>query len=110
MTTQIKSMLKKTMAIGLVAGAIALTGAVKAEAQQWAVGVQFGAPVYGYAPGYGPDYYGSDYYARNRYEHARREAFERRQAWLRQQEWIARQRHEAREREYRYDRDRDYRR
>src|SRR5690348_8244351 len=89
MTTQIKSMLKKTMAIGLVAGAVALTGTVKAEAQQWAVGVQFGAPVYGYAPAYGPDYY-----ARNRYERERREAFERRQAWLRQREWMERQRHE----------------
>ena len=68
MTTQIKSMLKKTMAIGLVAGAVALTGTVKAEAQQWAVGVQFGAPVYGYAPAYGPDYY-----ARNRYERERQD-------------------------------------
>ena len=99
MTTQIKSMLKKTMAVGLVAGALSLAGAAKAEAQQWSVGVQFGTPVYGYAPGD----YGSDYYARQRYERERREAFERRQAWL------ERQRREAWEREHRHY-DRGYRR
>jgi hypothetical protein len=110
MTTQIKSMLKKTMAVGLVAGALSLAGAVKADAQQFAVGVQFGTPVYGYAaPAYGSGYYANDYYARQRYERERREAFERRQAWLRQQQWMERQRHEAWAREHRYH-DRDYRR
>jgi len=105
MTTRIKSMLKKTMAVGLVASALSLAGAAKAEAQQWSVGVQFGTPVYGYAPGY----YASDYYARQRYERERREAFKRRQAWLRQQAWMERQRREAWEREHRHY-DRDYRR
>jgi hypothetical protein len=106
--TQMNAMIAKVLSVGLVAGALALAGPAKAEAQTWSVGVQFGAPAYGYAaPAYGPDYY-----ARLRYERERRAAFERRQAWLRQQEWIEHQRHEAWEREHRYydrrDRDRDW--
>jgi hypothetical protein len=115
--TQMKVLIAKVMSVGVVAGALALAGPAKAEAQSWSVGVQFGAPAYGYAApayGYAAPAYGPDYYARLRYERERRAAFERRQAWLRQQEWIARERHEAWEREHRYyggrerDRERDW--
>jgi hypothetical protein len=110
--TQLKAMIAKVMSVGVVAGVLALAGPAKAEAQAWSVGVQIGAPVYGYAaPAYGYAHaYGPDYYARQRYERERRAAFERRQAWLRQQEWIARQRHEAWERQQRYYDRHDYRR
>jgi hypothetical protein len=101
--TSVKSMMAKGVTVGLLAGAIALAAPAKAEAQQFAVGVQFGSPAYGYvAPG--------DYYARQRYEELCRErAFAAQQAYARQQAWA---RHEAWERhealEHRYsDRDRD---
>jgi hypothetical protein len=95
--TSVKSMVIKGATVGLVAGAIALAVPAKAQAQQFAVGVQFGSPSYGYvAP--------ADYYARQRYEELCRErAFAAQQAYARQQ---ARERHEA----FVYrDRDRHYR-
>ena len=101
---QMKTILGKVMTAGVVAGALAMLPAAKAQAQSWGVGVQFGAPVYGYAaPVYGPD----DYARQRYYEHERREAWERQQAWLRQQEWMRHERHEAWERERSY-RDRDH--
>ena len=107
--TSIKSMIAKGVTVGLLAGAIALAAPAKAQAQQFAVGVQFGSPGYGYVvPG--------DYYARQRYEELCRErAFAAQQAYLRQQAWAqheARERHEAWERQRafeRHDRDRDRR-
>src|SRR5258708_33755459 len=64
--TSVKSMVMKGVTVGLVAGAVALAAPAKAQAQQFAVGVQFGSPGYGYvAPG--------DYYARQRYEELCRE-------------------------------------
>jgi hypothetical protein len=101
--TSIKSMLIKGVTVGLVAGAVALAAPAKAEAQQFAVGVQFGSPSYGY---YNP----GDYYARQRYEELCRErAFAAQQAYARQQAWAQ---HEAWERQrafgrYGYDHDRD---
>ena len=101
--TQLNAMIAKVMSVGVVAGALMLAGPAKAKAQAWSVGVQYGAPVYGYAaPAYGPDYY-----ARLRYERERRAAFERHQAWLRAQE---RARHEAWVRQQRYYDRHDYRR
>ena len=93
--TSVKSMVIKGVTVGLVAGAVAL--AAPAKAQQFAIGVQFGSPAYGYAaPG--------DYYARQRYEELRRQrAFAAQQAYARQQAWA---RHEAFEHR---DRDRDRR-
>ncbi len=72
--TSVKSMIAKGVTVGLLAGAIALAAPAKAEAQQFAVGVQFGSPAYGYvAPG--------DYYARQRYEeYCRQRAFEAQEA------------------------------
>jgi hypothetical protein len=93
----------KGVTVGLVAGAVALAAPAKAQAQQFAVGVQFGSPVYGYD---GP----RDYYARQRYEElCRQRAFAAQQAYARQQAWAqheAWERHEAFEHR---DRDRDRR-
>ena len=79
--TSVKSMMAKGVTVGLLAGAIALAAPAKAEAQQFAVGVQFGSPAYGYvAPG--------DYYARQRYEeYCRQQARLQHKAWERQQAW-----------------------
>ena len=95
--TSVKSMMAKGVTVGLLAGAIALAAPAKAEAQQFAVAVQFGSPAYGYvAPG--------DYYARQRYEELCRErAFAAQQAYAREQ---ARAQHEAWEHR---DRDRRFR-
>jgi hypothetical protein len=81
-TTNVKAMIAKGVTVGLLAGAVALAAPAKAEAQQFAVGVQFGAP-----------YYGNDYYARQRYEE-----------YYRQQAWIQHERQEAWERQQAYDR------
>ncbi|HEY1995441.1 MAG TPA: hypothetical protein VGG81_13625 [Edaphobacter sp.] len=102
--TSVKSMVRKGVTVGLMAGAFALAAPAKAQAQQFAVGVQFGSPSYGYvAPG--------DYYARQRYEElCRQRAFAAQQAYARQQAWAqheAFERHEAYGRGY--DRDRDHR-
>jgi hypothetical protein len=87
-TTNVKAMITKGVTVGLLAGAFALAGPAKAQAQQWAVGVQFGTP-------YVAPYYGDprDYYARERYEEYRR-----------QQAWIQHERQEAWERQRDYDR------
>jgi hypothetical protein len=90
--TSVKSMVMKGVTVGLVAGAVALAATVKAQAQQFAVGVQFGSPAYGYdVP--------RDYYARQRYEElCRQRAFAAQQAYARQQAWArqeAREHHEA---------------
>jgi hypothetical protein len=118
--TNVKSMLMKGVTVGLVAGAVAVAAPAKAQAQQWAVGVQFGSPGYGYAAP-------ADYYARQRYEelcrerafaaqqaYARQQAWAQHEAWERQQAWAQ---HEAWERQQAYgrygyehgDRDRDRR-
>ena len=102
MTTQgVKAVLAKVIGIGVLAGAVAIVMPQRAEAQQFAVGVQVGGPVYGY--GYGPR---PDYYAHQRWEH---EQHEREEAYARQQAWIAHERREAWERErfHGYDRDGD---
>jgi hypothetical protein len=101
--TSVKSMVLKGVTVGLLAGAVALAAPAKAEAQQFAVGVQFGSPSYGYVAS-------GDYYARQRYEElCRQRAFAAQQAYARQQAWAQ---HEAWERheafQYR-DRDRDHR-
>jgi hypothetical protein len=80
--TNVKAMVAKGVTVALLAGAFAMVAPIKAEAQQFAVGVRVGYPVY--ARGY----YGPDYYARLRIEQERRHA-----------EWVR-----AHERDrYRYD-------
>src|ERR1700759_1242759 len=73
--TNAKAMIAKGVTVGLLAGAGALAVPATAQAQQFAVGVQFGSPNYGYvAP--------ADYYARQRYEAlCRQRAFEAQQAY-----------------------------
>jgi hypothetical protein len=104
--TSVKSMVMKGVTVAMVAGAVALAAPAKAQAQQFAVGVQFGSPSYGY---YAP----ADYYARQRYEElCRQRAFAAQQAYAREQaraQHEAWERHEAFER-HDHDRDRDYRR
>jgi hypothetical protein len=74
--TNVKAMVAKGVTVALLAGAFAMVAPVKAEAQQFAIGVRVGYPVY--ARGY----YGPDYYARQRFEQERRHA-----EWVRAHEY-----------------------
>jgi hypothetical protein len=98
--TNVKALIATSLTTGLLAGAFVLTAPAKANAQQFAVGVQFGSPSYG--DGYGYDST-RDYYARQRYEElCRQRAFAAQQAYARQLAWAqheAWERHEARERQ-----------
>ena len=78
----VKAMVAKGVTVVLLAGAFALAGPAKADAQQFAMGVQVGSP-----------YFGGDYYARQRYE-----------AYRRQQAWIQHERQEAWQRQQAYNR------
>ncbi|WP_260736331.1 hypothetical protein [Tunturiibacter lichenicola] len=72
--TNVKAMVAKGVTVGLLAGAFVLAAPAKANAQQFAVGVQVGYPYHGY--------YGPDYYARLRFEQERRHA-----EWVRAHEY-----------------------
>jgi hypothetical protein len=78
--TNVKAMVAKGVTVGLLAGAFVLAAPAKADAQQFAVGVQVGYPAYYGHPAY--RYYGSDYYARLRFEQERRHA-----EWVRAHEF-----------------------
>lgn len=106
--TNVKAMVAKSLTVGLLAGAFVLAAPAKADAQQFAVGIQFGSPNYG-------SY--RDYYAQQRYDQYRQQqAYEAQEAYARQQAWAQ---HEAWERQQAYarydngyaygDRDRDRR-
>ena len=88
--SNVKAMVAKAMAVGMLAGAFVLAAPAKAQAQGFGVRVQVGYPSYGYS---------RDYYARLRFERERHEAFLRQQAWERQQAWL---RHNAWARDHRY--------
>ena len=77
----VKGFVAKLMLTGLAAGAFLATSPVKAQAQQWAVGVQFGHPAYVY-----------DYDYRNEEYRERQEAYARQQAYLQHERWEAEQR------------------
>jgi hypothetical protein len=62
----VKGMVAKGMMVVLAAGALMVASPAKAEAQQFAVGVQLGTPYYG-RPGF---------------------EFERRREFLRHEEWV----------------------
>jgi hypothetical protein len=79
----VKAMVAKMLVGGFLAGALLMAAPHKAEAQQFAVGVHFGGPRYGY--------YHDD--------HIRREEFRRHDEFVRNEEW--RRIHEHRG--YRYD-------
>jgi len=98
-SANVKGLVAKTMIIALAAGTLMFAGAAKADAQQLAVGVQFGHPVYGYDR--------DDYARRQAYiEHERWEA-EQREAYTRQQAYVQHERQEQWERAHRYDHDGD---
>ena len=79
--TNVKAMVAKSLTVGLLAGAFVLAAPAKADAQQFAIGVQFGSPAYSYN-----NY--RDSYARQRAEQIRRQQeFEAQQAYERQQAW-----------------------
>jgi hypothetical protein len=72
----VKGLVVKGMMVVLAAGALMFASPAKAEAQGFAVGVQFGRP------------YGYDRFAfERRQEFLRREEFARREAFLRHEEW-----------------------
>ncbi|SNS23506.1 hypothetical protein SAMN05421770_101104 [Granulicella rosea] len=57
--TNVKAMVAKVLTVGVLAGAVVMAAPAKAEAQGFAVGVRFGAPV---RPVYvAPRYYGPRY-------------------------------------------------
>lgn len=74
--TNAKSMVKKGLTVGLLAGAVALAAPAKANAEV-VIGVGV-APYVGY---HGPIYYGPGYYERLRIEELRRH-----EAWVRAHE------------------------
>jgi len=110
----IKNLAAKFAITGLTAGAFVLASPAKSQAQQFAVGVQFGHPAY-VVDRDDYRYYG----AREEFrEHEAREAYARRQAYLAHERWEAEQREAYARRqaylrheywEHHFDRD-DYRR
>jgi hypothetical protein len=81
----VKGMIAKGMMAAMVAGTLLAVSPAKAEAQQFAVGVQVGQPAYGYDHRDGSDR--RDQFER-RQEMLRREEFARREAFLRHEEWV----------------------
>lgn len=107
MTIQsVKAVFLKATTAALVAGAL-LVAAPKAQAQQFAVGVQFGAPAYSYndRPAYGYNE-GYDSGAHRRWEREQAE-LARREAWIQHEQW---ERHEAWEHRDGWDRHNDWNR
>ena len=107
-----KGMIAKLMMTGLAAGAFMAASPATAQAQQFAVGVQFGQPAYVPVNAYDRDArrYDRDDYYRQREEAREREAREeyaRRQAYIQHERWE----HEQWDRGHHFDRDhdRDYR-
>lgn len=99
----VKGVVAKLMMVGLAAGALALASPAMAEAQRFAVGVQFGNSDYrSYPNGYRYDRYDPDAYRYSREEiHERRQReeraeFARRQAYLRHAQWEREQREYSR--------------
>ena len=74
MKTNVKAMVAKVVTVGLLAGAFVLAAPAKADAQQFAVGVQFGHPQYIYAQ-------------RGYYDHLRFEQERRHEEWVRAHEF-----------------------
>ena len=79
--TNVKAKVAKVITVGILAGAFVLAAPMKAEAQDWRFGVQFGGPVY----------VGDDDGRREHWEHEQQEAFARQQAYLQQQAWAQQQ-------------------
>jgi hypothetical protein len=75
-------MVAKALLAGTAAGAFLLAGPVKAQAQEFVVGVRAGGPFYGERR----------FEFERREEFLRREEFARREAFFRHQEWLRAQR------------------
>jgi hypothetical protein len=105
----VKGVVAKLMMTGLAAGAFIAASPATAEAQQFAVGVQYGQPAYAPAYAYDRDdrrFDRDDYRQREEFgEREAREEFLRRQAYLQHERWE----HEQWERAHHFDRDHDYR-
>ena len=69
--SNVKAVVAKMMTAGLLAGALVVAAPVKAEAQQFGVGVRVGYPR-------------ADY----RYDRLRAEEFRRHEAFVRHEEWV----------------------
>lgn len=96
-SANVKGLVVKGMLGAVAMGAMLFAGTAKAQAQGFAVGVQFGGPAYYPQTAYygAPGYYERD---ARRDAFLRHEAEERREAFRRQQQW-----------EHRHDFDRDRR-
>jgi hypothetical protein len=92
-TANAKGLAVKGMLGAVAMGAIFFAGAAKAQAQGFAVGVQFGEPAY-----YGQTYPQAAYYGAPGYydgdgrrdafiRHEQHEAMERREAYIRHEQW-----------------------
>ena len=76
--TRMKAMVAKVMAVGMVAGAVAMFAPAKAQAAEVVFNAQFGRPAVVVAPRYG-------FYERERIaEMERREAIRRHEEWVRE--------------------------
>ncbi len=86
--TNVKAMVAKVLTVGFLAGAFVMAAPAKAEAQGFAVGVRFGAPVY-VAPRYVALVYGYGYGydVRRHDEWVRHEEFERQRAFERERDY-----------------------
>ena len=90
--TRMKAVVAKVMAVGMVAGAVAMFAPANAQAAEVVFNAQFGRPVV-MAPGYGfdarHDYDARhDFYERERLERERIAEMERREAIRRHEEWM----------------------
>ena len=82
--TSLKSMVTRSLAFGLIAGAVVFVTPKEAHAQSFGVAVQFGQPEYRgpvYAPAYGPGFY----------DRGRGEQWRAREDWRRHEEWARRE-------------------
>jgi hypothetical protein len=95
----VKSLAAKFAITSLAVGAFFLASPAKSQAQQFAVGVQFGHPTY---VADRDDYrYDADRYRNDEYrEHEQREAYARQQAYIAHERWEAEQREAYARRSY----------
>ena len=102
----VKGIVTRLMLTGLAAGAFIAASSAIAQAQQFAVGVQFGHPAYVVDHRVDRDDYRYAYRQREEFrEREAREQFARRQAYLQHEQWE----HQQWERDHHFDRPYDYR-
>lgn len=84
----VKAFVLKATAAAALAGAVLVAAPTKAQAQQFAVGVQFGAPAYGPAYGYENDH---RRWEREQAAIAREQAWQQHEAWEQHERWERRE-------------------